>query len=73
MTEIIILLTALIFYFIGKYAKTEREKEIIKKIIKGKTMSIEPIRQKTPEERRKEGTPEEAVENIMREEFKKML
>jgi len=60
------LIIAITFYFIGKYSQTNKEKELLESIkLKPKHKPIESIRQKTPEERAKIGTDEEAVEKEM--------
>ncbi len=75
--NIFILLTAIIFYFIGRnsYKKEAEITHIIEKInkLQYKSKPIEAVNQKSPEERRKEGTDEEAVDNEMSKLFKNIF
>lgn len=71
--KLIILITALVFYFVGKYAHTYKEKEIVESIVN--RTNIEPIAGvdvKTPEELDKMGTDKEKVEEIMAKTFEEV-
>lgn len=71
MIEYIII--SILFFYIGKYSQTNKEKEIIQTFLKPKNKPIESIKQKTPEERAKIGTDEEAVEKEMTGLFKNIF
>lgn len=60
--NIIILLTAIIFFYIGKYSHTDLEKKIVKKTLKKKNSGIIPY--KTEEEIEFEDSDEAVEEKL---------
>ena len=69
------LIIAIIFFYLGKYSSTQKETEIKQKIIEKlkPRAKVGAVKMKTPEERRKEGTIEGAVEEEMSKVFKEII
>lgn len=73
MTELLILITALLFYYLGSirgdHLPTPKE---IQKKLQEKRISTTPTRYLTPEERRLKGTPQGQVDDLMRKTFEEL-
>ncbi len=69
MTGVLVLITALVFFYIGKYSRTTKEKDIIRSLRKNKP--VQSVKPKTREDMRKEKSGEKEVEDLMSSEFRK--
>ena len=73
---LIVLVTAIIFYYLGRFSVTKQDEKVAKKILeksKKKKIDAGAIKPLTPEQRRKRGTNQEAVEEEMSNLFKGLL
>lgn len=71
---VIVLVTAIIFYYIGRLSTTTQDIEVIARhITKHKKVDAGAIKPLSPEERKKRGTTIEQVENEMTKVFENIL
>lgn len=72
MSSLLILITAIVFYYIGKYSSNTHEKEAVEGVLRKFGGKVKKIPYLTKEERKIKGTDQEKIEKLMSDTLRRL-